>query len=192
MAEWKSWRRALPIAGALGLAACGAAGQPASTGISPAGVATASALTTSTESVAATSTSTPSAAPAATSASTTSSTSTPRPATPRPTNAVTPPPPPPTAPPASTAPPAAQPCGVTITATDYMFSPASPTVPHGCALSMYDGGGYHTFTGGSFDSGQMAPGQTYTFVFQSPGNYAYRCQNHYQAPYFMMGTIHVT
>lgn len=69
-----------------------------------------------------------------------------------------------------------------------MFSPASPTIPHGCVLSMRDGSGYHTFSSSAFDSGQMNPGQTYTFVFQTPGNYAYHCMNHA----VMVGTIHVT
>jgi plastocyanin len=53
---------------------------------------------------------------------------------------------------------------------------------------MTDVGGYHTFTDGVFDSGQMSPGQTYTFVFQSPGSYSFHCQNHA----IMTGTIHVT
>ena len=38
----------------------------------------------------------------------------------------------------------------------------------------------HTVTsnGGVFDSGNMAPGQTYSFTFSAPGTYAYHCTYH--------------
>ncbi len=40
--------------------------------------------------------------------------------------------------------------------------------------------GYDTVTGqnGTFSSGQLAPGETYTYVFSSPGRYPYHCIYH--------------
>jgi plastocyanin len=45
----------------------------------------------------------------------------------------------------------------------------------------------HTVTsnGGAFDSGNMAPGQTFTFTFTAPGTYEYHCTYH---PW-MVGTV---
>jgi len=38
----------------------------------------------------------------------------------------------------------------------------------------------HTVTSdnGTFDSGQLAQGDTYSFTFSSPGTYTYHCENH--------------
>ena len=70
------------------------------------------------------------------------------------------------------------------------FSPNSMTVVLGVNNTVVwtnNDSSPHTVTsnGGSFDSGNMAPGQTYSFTFSEPGTYTYHCTYH---PW-MVGTV---
>ena len=63
------------------------------------------------------------------------------------------------------------------------FSPATVTVVVGVNNTVVwtnNDTSPHTVTAndGSFESGNMAPGQTYSFTFTTPGTYAYHCQYH--------------
>ena len=78
-----------------------------------------------------------------------------------------------------------------------MYSPADLTVPVHSKVTVTDDSGDHTWTSGdapvpsgTWDSGQMTPGQTFSFTFNTPGTFRFFCQNHYS--YGMTGTVTVT
>jgi plastocyanin len=67
--------------------------------------------------------------------------------------------------------------------TNKGFTPNTITVVLGVNNTVVwtnNDGSPHTVTsnGGAFDSGNMAPGQTYSFTFSAPGTYAYHCTYH--------------
>lgn len=101
---------------------------------------------------------------------------TPRP-TPSPTPKPTPPPPPPVT--------------VTITTNSkgvFEFSPKSISVPPGTLVIWVNHtNAPHTVTGGSFGSGTINPGGSYSFRFNSSGSFGYHCTFH---P-FMTATVNV-
>jgi plastocyanin len=71
---------------------------------------------------------------------------------------------------------------------DYAFTPATLTVAAGTTVTWTNNDAVpHTATAsdGTFDSGNLNPGQSYSFTFHTPGSYAYVCQYHAG----MMGTI---
>jgi plastocyanin len=78
--------------------------------------------------------------------------------------------------------------GSTVEIMNFMFMPASLTVPVGTTVTWkFDDSTDHTVTAddNSFASSPMANGQTFTHTFSSAGTVAYHCSIH---P-FMKGTI---
>jgi alcohol dehydrogenase (cytochrome c) len=71
---------------------------------------------------------------------------------------------------------------------DFGFDPGNDLVPPGTTITWTNTGNVgHTVTSddGVFDSGDLAPGQTFSFTFDQPGTYWYFCRPH---P-FMRGRI---
>jgi plastocyanin len=81
----------------------------------------------------------------------------------------------------------------TLTITELAFTPAEFTIPAGGAVTwnhMQDGV-RHTITAdtaGQFDSGALTAGQSFSFTFNTPGEYAYHCAIH---PARMRGVVKV-
>jgi plastocyanin len=68
-----------------------------------------------------------------------------------------------------------------IGAADNRFNPPTLTVQPGTTVRWLNSGSHpHTVTdrGGKFDSGDIAPGATYSITFQTPGTYQYYCKHH--------------
>lgn len=82
--------------------------------------------------------------------------------------------------------------GNTVKIVDFAFEPGDITVPAGTTVTWaHDGNAPHTATSTGdlkFDSGRLAKGQTFSFKFDQPGAYNYRCEVH---PGRMTGTITV-
>ena len=88
----------------------------------------------------------------------------------------------------ATAPDAATPAGdmnssaaMAVTIKDYAFTPATLTVPAGTTVTWTNNDPVpHTATAsdGSFDSGNLNPGQSFSFTFATPGSFSYVCQYH--------------
>lgn len=81
--------------------------------------------------------------------------------------------------------------GAAVSIVDFAFEPASVEVPAGSTVTWTNtGAAPHTVTAddGSFDSGQLAPGATFSQTFDSRGDFIYHCTIHPQ----MTGTISVT
>ncbi len=75
----------------------------------------------------------------------------------------------------------------------YAFMPPSPTVPAGTTVTWMNSDMVaHTVTSSAmtplFDSGDIAPGTSYSVTFSTAGTYAYHCTIHAG----MTGTITVT
>lgn len=74
----------------------------------------------------------------------------------------------------------------------FTFSPSNVTVTAGTRVvwTNVDPSNQHTVTsdGGLFDSGILAPGESFTFTFTAPGTYSYHCSIH---PW-TVGAIEVT
>jgi plastocyanin len=90
--------------------------------------------------------------------------------------------------PAPSAGPAVSATAVTI--SGFAFGPASISVPVGSTVTWTNQDGTaHTVTAddGSFDSGNLAPGATFSQTFDTPGTYTYHCAIHSS----MTGTITV-
>lgn len=79
--------------------------------------------------------------------------------------------------------------GVTI--ADFSFTDATLTVNAGDTVTWTNNGAVaHTVTSdvaGTFDSGNLAPGQTFSFTFPAAGNFDYHCSIHTQ----MKGNVSV-
>jgi plastocyanin len=70
---------------------------------------------------------------------------------------------------------------VAVSAADNRFDPPTLTVQPGTTIRWTNTGKHpHTVTdqGGKFDSGDIAPGATYSVTFQTPGTYRYYCKHH--------------
>ena len=70
---------------------------------------------------------------------------------------------------------------VTIDIVDFAFSGGSITIEAGTTVTWVNQGAVnHTATGdgGSFDTGQIAPGGSGSITFDTPGPYGYFCANH--------------
>lgn len=68
-----------------------------------------------------------------------------------------------------------------VAAADDRFDPPTLTVQPGTTVKWTNAGKHpHTVTvrGGKFDSGDVAPGGTYSVTFQTPGTYRYYCKHH--------------
>jgi plastocyanin len=79
--------------------------------------------------------------------------------------------------------------GVTI--MSFAFTPASLSVHTGTRVTFTNRDAVtHTVTanGGVFNSGDLAPGQSFSFTFMGRGSFAYHCRIHPS----MTGTITVT
>lgn len=84
---------------------------------------------------------------------------------------------------------AAAPAGNAARIVDFAFEPQTITVPAGTTVTWtHAGAAPHTVTadGKLFDSGRLTSGQTYSFTFDTPGTYAYKCEIH---PGRMTGTV---
>jgi plastocyanin len=81
--------------------------------------------------------------------------------------------------------------GAAVAIVDFAFQPASLEVPAGTTVTWTNGGAApHTVTAddGAFDSGQLAPGASFSQTFDTAGTFTYHCEIHPQ----MTGTIVVT
>ena len=70
---------------------------------------------------------------------------------------------------------------MTVAAADNRFDPPTLTVQPGTTVKWTNNGTHpHTVTdrGGKFDSGDIAPGGTYSVTFQTAGTYRYYCKHH--------------
>ena len=78
-----------------------------------------------------------------------------------------------------------------VTIVNFAFQPATLEVPVGTTVTWTNqGSAPHTVTAddGSFDSGTLQPGGTFSMTFDTPGTFIYHCEIHPN----MMGTIVVT
>lgn len=122
--------------------------------------------------------------------STSAAAASPQPAA-EPSPSPTPEPPPPAA-----ETPAASAAGGDVVAIDVIddrFQPKTLTIKKGSTVVFTNNGAnYHSIAAkdGSFTSGQIAPGQSFTFTADTPGEYLYICRHH--ARQGMIGTIIVT
>lgn len=71
-----------------------------------------------------------------------------------------------------------------LSMTDFRFNPNNITTSTGIEVTWVNlGEASHTVTSedGTFDSGNIAPGESFSFVFEEPGTYTYFCQYHSDA-----------
>lgn len=81
--------------------------------------------------------------------------------------------------------------GNSVAVVDFSFNPATLTLPKGTTVTWTNTGSTtHTVTAddGSFDSGNLPAGQTFSRTFSTAGTFAYHCTIHAS----MKGTITVT
>ena len=81
---------------------------------------------------------------------------------------------------------------VRVAMVDDRFTPARATVKAGTTVAwVHSGSNFHTATGldGSWDSGNLQRGDTFSFTFNTPGTYRYICRQHVLNG--MQGTITV-
>jgi plastocyanin len=79
---------------------------------------------------------------------------------------------------------------VSVSIVNFAFEPASVEVPVGGTVTWTNNGGApHTVTAddGAFDSGELAPGASFSQTFDAAGTFAYHCNIHPQ----MTGTVNV-
>jgi len=77
---------------------------------------------------------------------------------------------------------------VDVSISNFAFTPASVTVSAGDTVRWTNQDSTtHTVKGSSFESGQLAQGDTYEFTFTEPGVYDYACSIHPS----MKGTVTV-
>ncbi len=78
-----------------------------------------------------------------------------------------------------------------VKAINFAFQPQTLSVKVGTVVTFQNNdSATHTFTAndGTFDSGRIAPGQSFSFTFASAGSFAFHCQIHSS----MTGTITVS
>ena len=78
----------------------------------------------------------------------------------------------------------------TVSIVDFAFDPAAVEIPVGATVTWTNtGAATHTATAsdGTFDSGQLAPGASFSHTFTAAGTFPYICQIHPQ----MTGTVTV-
>jgi plastocyanin len=83
--------------------------------------------------------------------------------------------------------------GAQVIMLDDRFEPRTLTIPAGTTVTFVNNGAdWHSVAAfdGSYQSGQMAPGATYSVTFDKPGTYSYICNHH--ARQGMTGQIIVT
>jgi LPXTG-motif cell wall-anchored protein len=75
-----------------------------------------------------------------------------------------------------------------VSEVEFAFSPATVTIGVGdSVLWTNNGTDVHTSTGGSWDSGQMNPGATFSQIFNAAGSFPYHCTFHQNLG--MVGTV---
>ncbi len=82
---------------------------------------------------------------------------------------------------------------MTVSIQDFFFEPDQLTVAPGTTVTwVNDGEEPHTSTAddGTWDSGTLQPGESFSFTFDEPGIFRYVCRHHGLAG--MTGTITVT
>jgi LPXTG-motif cell wall-anchored protein len=70
---------------------------------------------------------------------------------------------------------------MTVSIQDFFFEPDQLTVAPGTTVTwVNDGEEPHTSTAddGTWDSGTLQPGESYSFTFDDPGDYSYLCEIH--------------
>jgi plastocyanin len=80
--------------------------------------------------------------------------------------------------------------GAAVSIVDFAFEPAAVEIPVGATVTWTNNGAApHTATAsdGTFDSGQLAPGATFSHTFTAAGTFPYVCQIHPE----MTGTVTV-
>ena len=69
--------------------------------------------------------------------------------------------------------------GTAVTIANFAFSPADVTVKVGDSVTWTNNdSAAHTVAFAAFDSGQIAPGATYTHKFDTAGTFDYKCSIH--------------
>ncbi len=82
---------------------------------------------------------------------------------------------------------------VSIAMEDDRFDPKTITIAAGTTVTWTNtGGDWHSVAAfdGSFESDQIAPGDSYSYTFTTPGEYSYICKHHGRQG--MIGKIIVT
>jgi plastocyanin len=80
---------------------------------------------------------------------------------------------------------------MTVSIQDFFFEPDQLTIAPGTTVTwVNDGQTPHTSTAddGTWDSGTLQPGESFSFTFDEPGTYSYLCEIHPE----MTGTVNVT
>jgi plastocyanin len=80
---------------------------------------------------------------------------------------------------------------MTVSIQDFFFEPDQLTVAPGTTVTwVNDGQTPHTSTAddGTWDSGTLQPGESFSFTFDEPGTYSYLCEIHPE----MTGTVNVS
>jgi plastocyanin len=80
---------------------------------------------------------------------------------------------------------------MTVSIQDFFFEPDQLTVAPGTTVTwVNDGQTPHTSTAddGTWDSGTLQPGESFSFTFDEPGTYSYLCEIHPE----MTGTVDVS
>jgi plastocyanin len=68
-----------------------------------------------------------------------------------------------------------------VSIVDFAFMPSRLAVHVGDRVIWTNNGAApHTSTSAAWDSGTLAPGETFTFTFSTPGRFRYRCNIHRQ------------
>lgn len=96
-----------------------------------------------------------------------------------------------TLPPGSTTTGSQAPGANTVSIVEYAFEPSTIVISQGQTVHwVNDGRLTHTVTAddGTFDSGDLSPGQTFDFTFAKAGSYPYKCTIH---PDRMTGVVEV-
>jgi plastocyanin len=78
-----------------------------------------------------------------------------------------------------------------VSIVDFAFHPATLEVAAGTTVTWTNNDTVpHTVTAldGSFDSGNLSPGESWSYTFREPGDFAYQCLYHPQ----MQGTVTVS
>lgn len=66
-----------------------------------------------------------------------------------------------------------------ISISNFSFNPSSLNIKSGTTVTwMNNDNTAHTVTGNGFNSGQIQPGGSFQFTFNSPGTYTYHCSIH--------------
>lgn len=84
--------------------------------------------------------------------------------------------------------------GKTVTLTNNMFGPKTVRIKKGESVTWSAKEGAHTVKAdnGSFQSGTLTAGKSFTYTFNTPGTYSYHCTFHGSPGHDMAGKVIVT